>query len=241
MSLRKPGEVEDQIMCSSCSSYVSLLKPHFVVLFNVLLGLALLMFSGFFGHSLFVTFVVLIVSTFTSLKFTKQKLGLNQNPVFEGTSTSSASSASSTSTSSEVEVLGEERITDKEIITHEELRSENEIVTTKKEAGGVDETAPDYIVKSRVPSDLSSEESESMDLSSTSEDSDADWPFPNNMDRIPECSCDSISDDDDENLIEIPLSSDDYIFGIKEEQQKLKSQLSLSQLSSDHVFHIRAY
>ncbi|KAJ4969752.1 hypothetical protein NE237_002851 [Protea cynaroides] len=77
-----------------------------------------------------------------------------------------------------------------------------------------------------------SSEGDSIDHSSTSEDSDVDWPFPSDVREIQAFSDDSISDDD--SLIEIELPEGNY-FGPKEEPN-VKSQLNLPDFSPESVF-----
>uniref|UniRef100_A0A5B6YL57 Putative myelin transcription factor 1-like protein n=1 Tax=Davidia involucrata TaxID=16924 RepID=A0A5B6YL57_DAVIN len=95
-----------------------------------------------------------------------------------------------------------------------ELEPERETKTQQKETqeGGADQIH-DYLVKS--PHSFS--ESESIDHSSTSDDSEVDWPYSGNVVQSPDCSDDSISDE--ESLIEIALPSGHYV-GPKEDEPK---------------------
>ncbi|KAK9285629.1 hypothetical protein L1049_024826 [Liquidambar formosana] len=106
------------------------------------------------------------------------------------------------------------------------LQPESKTITQKKGAqeGGIGQIH-DYLVRS--PDSLS--ESESIDQSSTSEDSEVDWPFQDNLGRSSVCSDGSISDE--ESLIEITLPSGHYV-GSKDEEEP-KSNLNLQQKLPD--------
>lgn len=74
-------------------------------------------------------------------------------------------------------------------------------------------------------------ESECINTSTTSEDSEVDWP----LDRTPDCSDGSISDE--ESLIEIAIPSGHYIVGCKEEPKHHKLYKKMPHFSPDSVFH----
>lgn len=77
-------------------------------------------------------------------------------------------------------------------------------------------------------------ESESIDCSSTSEDSEVDWLFQDSMGQSSVCSDGSISDED--SFIEIALPSGHYVTPKKEEPIKFNSQQKLLDLSAQPMF-----
>ena len=92
----------------------------------------------------------------------------------------------------------------------------------------------DYLVRS--PDVLS--ENECVDQLSTTEDSEADWPFRDNMDQIPDYSDGSISDED--SLIEISLPGGHYVSHKEDEPNKYSMQQKLPDLMPESIFRQRS-
>ncbi|PIA58391.1 hypothetical protein AQUCO_00500366v1 [Aquilegia coerulea] len=186
-------------MCSSfclCRHY--LLSFTFVALFLIYVG----SFSSLFSSILFSS-IVSVISTLLFTTFTKPKPALERNEVICETVSSSFKSI-------EMEEVSEQ------------LQQDNEGISPEKECQEVEvSVVHDCFVKA----DNFLSESESVDLSSTSDDSDADWPYQSNMDCIRNCSDDSIDSisDDEDSLIEIALPEGNYIS--PKHDSKLKSQL----------------
>ncbi|XP_059664506.1 uncharacterized protein LOC132310337 [Cornus florida] len=114
-----------------------------------------------------------------------------------------------------------------EVVPKLELEKERTITQNKEgQEGGVGQI-DDHLV--RPPDSFS--ESESIDHSSTSEDSEVDWPYSGNVGQ--DCSDDSISDE--ESLIEIALPSGHYV-GAKEEDSMFHLQPKLADFSPESIF-----
>ncbi|KAF5178252.1 hypothetical protein FRX31_032159 [Thalictrum thalictroides] len=205
-------------MCSSlclCRHY--LLSFTFVALFLIYAG----SFSSLFSSILFSS-IVSVISTLLFITFTKRKPAL-RNEVMKCETISSSLKAPEV----------EEEVS-------EELQQENEdiLIIPEKECQEVDQESivhDDCLVKTV---DFLSE-CESVDLSSTSDDSDVDCPYQNNMDRLRLRNCsddsiDSISDDED-SLIEIALPEGHFIS--PKHDPKLKShQLNLPEFFQESFF-----
>ncbi|XWS47307.1 hypothetical protein CRYUN_Cryun14cG0141200 [Craigia yunnanensis] len=92
----------------------------------------------------------------------------------------------------------------------------------------------DYLVRS--PDVLS--ETECLDQLSTTEDSEVDWPFRENMDQSPDYSDDgSISDED--SLIEISLPGGHYVSHKEDEYNKYNMQQKLPDFMPESIFQQR--
>ncbi|KAF8409736.1 hypothetical protein HHK36_005815 [Tetracentron sinense] len=174
----------------------------------------LLLFSGFlsFGFSSIpFTFTALILSTVLVFSIIKRR------PITKDNAPKDDVLSSSGENLQEFEV------------DCQKLHRENEAATHENEIKGGAGQIQDYLA--RLAPDVMLER-ESSDRSSTSEASEVDWPFTGNLGQTPECSDDSISDDD--SLIEIALPSGHYV-GPKEES-KLKSQPNFSDFLPDSIF-----
>lgn len=79
----------------------------------------------------------------------------------------------------------------------------------------------------------SSSESECINNFSTSEDSEVEWPFKEDMDHSPDCSDGSITDE--ESLIEISIPSGHYV-GQKEEEPKFSLKQKFTDFTPDSIF-----
>ncbi|XP_061344090.1 uncharacterized protein LOC133290053 [Gastrolobium bilobum] len=127
----------------------------------------------------------------------------------------------------------EERLDQRENIAPTPLHK-LETVTEEKEAQeevNINGTVANYSTTSR---DLLSE-SECQDQLSTSEDSEADWSFPYEVDHSPDFSDGSISDED--SLIEIALPSGHYVGQQKDEPKyNCSLQQKKMELSAEALF-----
>ncbi|RVW95074.1 hypothetical protein CK203_025663 [Vitis vinifera] len=110
-------------------------------------------------------------------------------------------------------------------------QTETDTITQRDEAqeSGMSHQMNEYIDES--PDSLS--KTESLDQSSTSDESEVEWPFPDNAGQSPECSDGSISDED--SLIEIALLSGHYV-DPKQEDPKFNSQKKLPDFTPDSIF-----
>lgn len=79
----------------------------------------------------------------------------------------------------------------------------------------------------------SSSESECINNFSTSEDSEVEWPFKEDMDHSPDCSDGSITDE--ESLIEISIPSGHYV-GQKEEEPKFSLKQKFTDFTPGSIF-----
>ncbi|OVA20135.1 hypothetical protein BVC80_1663g26 [Macleaya cordata] len=176
--------------------------------------------SSIFSSVLLISFTVLISSSVFLFKLTNRKPSFEENLVKD-----------ELKNSPEVE----------EVFPEPELENESIMKVTQV---GVDQIHDYLLAKS------SSSETESGDISFSSEDSDADWSFRNDVGQFPMFSDDSISDDD--SLIEIELPGGHYI-GSKEEpnfviepkdhykigakeEPKFKFQTNLPELFQESIF-----
>lgn len=176
----------------------------------------LITFASFFGYgvfSLLFTSLVLILSTILFTLFSKKR------PVHV-----------------------ENFVQDKAVISSEEEEEEEEIFQLQpetvaiaqnneeaQEENGVDQIH-DYLANRSA--DLYSE-SESIDQSFTSEDSDVEWPYSGEAAHSPDFSDGSISDE--ESLIEIALPCRQYVIP-KEEDTKFSLQQKLPYFSPEAIF-----
>ncbi|XXG46522.1 hypothetical protein AAC387_Pa02g1343 [Persea americana] len=170
-------------MDSSCSppSPSCVLKHSSISLAVSLLLLYVLLVSIL--SPTFLTFSVLIFSTALIFTFTKKKHIFKENSIEDEVVISRGCNSSL------------EKEVDREIEPEFEVVSPENTVVKDGDMGQINEC------EFRSPALLS--ESDSIDLSSTSEDSEVGWPLPYNKDQIRSCSDCSISDD--ESLIEIEL------------------------------------
>ncbi|KAJ9687025.1 hypothetical protein PVL29_015759 [Vitis rotundifolia] len=208
--------VEDQMASSLC--FLRNPLPWVAALVPVLI------FAGFLGFgvlSILITSSALILST---VLFTFSK----QRPVVEEESLKEEEKVEE-----EEEVL---RSDHHESLPHMEevvsrTQTETDTITRRDEAqeSGMSHQMNEYIDES--PDSLS--KTESLDQSSTSDESEVEWPFPDNAGQSPECSDGSISDED--SLIEIALLSGHYV-DPKQEDPKFNSQKKLPDFTPDSIF-----
>ncbi|KAF6153751.1 hypothetical protein GIB67_000984 [Kingdonia uniflora] len=195
-------------MSSSTSSSVFLSKHYILGL--PLLALVLFWtgsFSSLFSSVL--TLTTLVISTVLLFTFSKRKLMLKEAEV-----------------RNEFLNSGQENLA----VMVEDLQPEFEAVILKKEP---EEVVVDQIHDYSVQEDLLSMRSESVDILSTSEDSDVDSPFWRNyIDQFPPCSADSIPDDD--SFIEIALPGGHYI--CPKEEPKVMYHRSFSEFLPESLF-----
>ncbi|XVE72561.1 hypothetical protein DITRI_Ditri11bG0048200 [Diplodiscus trichospermus] len=92
----------------------------------------------------------------------------------------------------------------------------------------------DYLVRS--PDILS--ENECVDQLSTTEDSEVDWPFRDNLDQSPDHSDGSISDED--GLIEISLPGGHYVSHKEDKPSKCSMQQKLPDFMPESIFQQRS-
>ncbi|XVF31911.1 hypothetical protein REPUB_Repub17cG0035400 [Reevesia pubescens] len=209
--------VEDQM----ATSLFDLLKnplSWIVVLASLLTFVTFWIFGSF---SILFTSTVLILSTVLFI-FSKRKPKLVEKSVKEEIHKSALQESSP-------------QIED---ICASKQQHESEINTQQKQASegeGGSYQVHDYLLRS---SDVLSEK-ECADQLSTTEDSEVDWPFPDNMDRSPDYSDDgSISDED--SLIEISLPGGHYVSHKADEPNKYSMQHKLSNFMPETIFQQRS-
>ncbi|XWS31087.1 hypothetical protein CRYUN_Cryun23aG0047300 [Craigia yunnanensis] len=124
-----------------------------------------------------------------------------------------------------------------EDISASKQQHESGINTQQKQASegeGGSYQIHDYLVRS--PDVLS--EKERVDQLSTTEDSEVDWPFRDNMDQSPDYSDGSISDED--SLIEISLPGGHYVSHKVDEPNKCSMQQKLPDFIPESIFQQRS-
>ncbi|XP_050381949.1 uncharacterized protein LOC126798907 [Argentina anserina] len=128
-----------------------------------------------------------------------------------------------------LEKLVEERITSK---------SDNESAAAQEKdvlKASTNNEAPRYLMAPQSSTPDLVAESACLDELSSSEDSEVlDWPFEDNVDRSPDCSDGSISDE--ESLIEISLPGGYYVGHDKEEESIFSLPQKMSGLSQKAIF-----
>ncbi|KAA8524870.1 hypothetical protein F0562_011293 [Nyssa sinensis] len=174
--------------------------------------------EGYGCFSVLLTALVLILSSI-SLTFSKQKQVLVENSVKD-----EALSSHQECLADQVEEFVSEPEPERETITEKKVNHQE---------AGVDQIH-DYLVRSS-PDSFS--ESESIDHSSTSDDSEVDWPYSGIVVQSPDFSDGSISDE--ESLIEITLPGGHYV-GPKEDKPKSNLQKKFPDLSVESLFGQRS-
>ncbi|KAB1208726.1 hypothetical protein CJ030_MR6G003667 [Morella rubra] len=115
-----------------------------------------------------------------------------------------------------------------------EPHPESETKTQEEEAqDGLSHEIHDHLVTSLYSL---SENTECLYRLSTSEESEVDWPFRENVDQSPDYSDGSISDE--ESLIEIALPSGHYVSN-QEEKPKVNKQQKVPDFSAESIFQPR--
>ncbi|XP_022769938.1 uncharacterized protein LOC111313517 [Durio zibethinus] len=183
----------------------------------------LITFATFFifgSLSILFTSTVLILSTLLFI-FSKRKPKLVEKSVKEEIRKSVHES------SPQIEdILASKQQHESEINTHKKQASEG------REGGSYQ--MHDYIVRS--PDVMS--ENECVDQLSTTEDSEMDWPFRDNMDQSLDYSDGSISDED--SLIEISLPGGHYVSHEEHEPTKCSMQQKLPDFMPESIFQQRS-
>ncbi|EOX93522.1 Uncharacterized protein TCM_002409 [Theobroma cacao] len=181
----------------------------------------LVTFATFFifgSSSILFTSTVLILSTVVFI-FSKRKSKLVEKSVKEEVHKSVLESSPQME-----DILASKQLYENKINTQQKQASEGE---------GQSCQIHDYLVRS--PDVLS--ENECVDQLSTTEDSEVDWPFQDNIDQSPDYSDGSISDED--SLIEISLPGGHYV-GHKEEKPKFSMQQKLPDFMPESFFQQRS-
>ncbi|KAK8674304.1 hypothetical protein V6N13_112598 [Hibiscus sabdariffa] len=183
---------------------------------NDQMGTSLLIFGSL---SIFFTSTVLIVSTVLFI-LSKRKLKLAEESVEE-----------------DIHESVEESTLQTEGIPASRQQPETEInkQNSEEESGSYDHQIHDYMVKS--PDVLSETECVDYQLSTT-EDSEVEWPFRDNMDRTPDWSDDGSIPDED-SLIEISLPGGHYVRH-KEEEEESNNKYSMQQKLPESIFQQRS-
>jgi hypothetical protein len=202
--------VKDQMASPLCCFRNPL--PWFALLAPLLISAGFLVFG--FSSILLTTTTVFIFSTIYFTIFSKHKPVAAEKLVQE-------------------EVLGSEQESSpqmEDVVS--EPQPDSETITQQKEA---QEEGMSQIGDHLVTLSDSLSESECLYHLSTSEESEVDWPFHDNVDQSPDYSDGSISDE--ESLIEIALPSGQYV-GHKEELPKVnnKKQQKLPDFSAESIF-----
>ncbi|XP_004303567.1 PREDICTED: uncharacterized protein LOC101308692 [Fragaria vesca subsp. vesca] len=127
-----------------------------------------------------------------------------------------------------------EKLVEEEVV----LKSDNGSAATQEkevQEASTNSEASKYLAapQSSTP-DLVAESACLDDLSSSGDSEVLDWPFGDNVDRSPDCSDGSISDE--ESLIEISLSGEYYVDHDKEEESIFSLQQKMSGLSQKAIF-----
>ncbi|KAK8717808.1 hypothetical protein V6N13_045062 [Hibiscus sabdariffa] len=177
---------------------------------NDQMGTSLLIFGSL---SIFFTSTVLILSTLLFI-LSKRKLKLAEESVEE-----------------DIHESVEESTLQTEGIpaSRQQLETEINKQNSEEESGSYDHQIHDYMVKS--PDVLSEIECVDYQLSTT-EDSEVEWPFRDNMDRTPDWSDDGSIPDED-SLIEISLPGGHYVRHKEEEEEEPNNKYSMQQKLPD--------
>ncbi|KAL4376978.1 hypothetical protein GQ457_02G005180 [Hibiscus cannabinus] len=180
---------------------------------NDQMGTSLLIFGSL---SIFFTSTVLILSTVVFI-LSKRKLKLAEESVQE-----------------DIHESVEERTLQTEGIPASRQQLETEINKQNSE----EDQIHDYMVKS--PDVLSETECVDYQLSTT-EDSEVEWPFRDNMDRTPDWSNDGSIPDED-SLIEISLPGGHYVRHKEEEEEEEEpnNKYSMQQKLPESIFQQRS-
>ncbi|XP_021889991.1 uncharacterized protein LOC110808721 isoform X1 [Carica papaya] len=195
------------------SSLLCFFRSPWVPAFAPLLVFALLLIFGFGFLSSFLTSTLLILYSTRLFTFSKQ---ITRPPLMDKPVTEESFRSNLVQDSSSPVPAG-----DMMMISKQKPESDEPISKQKEDDGEREDDR--HVMRSQ---DLSSE-SEGLDQSSTTEDSEADWPFRDNTDHSLDFSDGSISDED--SLIEIALPSGHYVGHHDHKKEEEEGKLSLQQ------------